>query len=117
MSDNFKLMLVILLVAAIGGTVRMRYLDARRTGKTRSSIVLRTYGDLWARLRIRLLWCFFPATAVGLWLCITRGDTVTCVLTIAAGAVITVGGVIYDHCLLRAWSKNKPDWWDQDTRG
>lgn len=106
-----------LLIAAIAGTVRMRYLEARKTGRTRSSIVLRTYSDLWARFRVRLMWCFFPATAVALWLCITRNETVICVLTIAVAAIITVGGAFFDHCLLRYWAKNKPMWWDQDTRG
>lgn len=117
MSDNTKLIFLILLLAAIVGTVRMRYLDARKTGRTRSSIVLRSYNDLWARFRIRLTWCFFPATAIAIFLCVARGETVICILTIAVAAIITVGGAIFDHCLLRYWATNKPQWWDQDTRG
>ena len=116
MSDNIKFIFFIVITAAVLGTVRLRYLEARKTGRTRSSIVLRTYSDLWARFRIRLMWCFFPAAVVALWLCVVRGETFICVLTLIVATVITLGGTLFDHCLLQSWAKNKPDWWDQDTR-
>jgi hypothetical protein len=107
-SDTTKWLFGLLIVCFIIGTVRMRYRQALETGHTRSAIVLRTYADLWARLRVRLFWCLFPAAAVAAWLWLVPHQPVISLATVLVAASVTFGGAIFDLCLLRAWAKNPP---------
>src|SRR5690606_18748507 len=87
--------------------VRMRYMQAKETGVTRSSIPLRTRRDMLARLQLRLTWFWLPTAAISIWLWFYR-DPVTAVLTQCFAAAFVLGSVLFDHMLLNAWAKNPP---------
>ena len=112
-SDTTKWIFGFLVLCIIIGTVRSRYQQALETGQTRSSIPLRTYADLWARLRIRLFWCLFPAVAIAVYLWLFMDQIAIALPTALVAMLVTFGGAIFDHYLLRGWAIHPPPMPDQ----
>gem|GEM_PF-4055083 len=96
-----------LIVVIIITTVRKRYMQALETGQTRSGTPLRDYTDLRNRFLTRVLWCFFPGSAIAVWIWINQQKYTVAILTVIITGSIAIGGAIFDACLLRAWAKRE----------